>query len=73
MEETEILVFTLISLIENCKEHQLRQITDNTVPRRNTEKLDEAKILKNATKFYKNSHSNASLSSLILNYFNQNH
>jgi hypothetical protein len=69
VEETEMLVFILISFLENCKEEQLKQIM-NVTKFSKLVSLDEAKILKNAVKYYKAFHANTQLSSLILNYFN---
>lgn len=73
MEETEILVFTLISFIENCKEEQLKLITQvdfNTISKVKICGVDEVKILKSTMKYYKTCHSNPSLTNSILNYFN---
>ncbi len=69
MGETEILVFILISLLENCKEEQLKQISNFSKFSKSI-LLDETKILKSAIKNYKACHANTQLSSLILNYFN---
>ena len=68
MEETDILVYTLISLIESCREEQLKKLNDLPLPKHIS--LDETKILKNAMKYYKKTHSNTSLTSFILNYAN---
>lgn len=68
MEETEILVFILISFLESCKDEQLKLVSDPNFT--TLVSIDEAKLLKNAMKNYKGFHSNTQLTNLILNYFN---
>ena len=73
MEETEMLVFTLISFIESCKEEQLKlinQVDFKTIPRIKLLVVDECKILKTTVKYYKSCHSSPSLPTSILNYLN---
>lgn len=82
MGECELLVFTLIGLFESCKEDHLKLLIKNddgvgmqpqSINNANVIKkicLDETKILKKSTKYYKNFHSNLSISNLIINYFN---
>lgn len=66
------MIFTLVSFLENCKEDHLKQLkTMNFLKMNIIQKfqMDEAKILKGAVKYYKNFHSNALTSQLIINYF----
>ena len=72
--ENDLMILTLISFMENCKEDHLMKIKNldifkmtNTIQKFG---LDEAKILKTAAKYYKNLHPNSSTSQLIVNYIN---
>jgi hypothetical protein len=73
MGEFELLVFSIFSLFSYFKDEHLLLLKDSNTLNVNMIKkfyLDEIKILKKATKFYKNFHNNLGLSNLIVNYFN---
>lgn len=73
MTENDLMVFTLVSFFENCKEDHLKQIKSLTVKQISSIQklgLDETKILKTAIKYYKAIHSNTNLPQTIINYFN---
>ena len=73
MEETELLVYALVGFLENCKEDNIKQLKGLSYANMNAAQkfgIDQAKILKTATKHYKILHSNPSMLNLILNYFN---
>ena len=74
MTENDLMIFTLVSFFENCKEDHLKQIKNiNDILKINTVQkfgLDEAKILKTATKYYRNFHSSNNMPELIIKYFN---
>ena len=73
MGEFELLVYTLVSLFACCKDDHLKQIRNYTSLDVNLIKkfyLDEVKLLKKATKYYKIFRNNLSISNLIINYFN---
>ena len=65
MDECDMLVFILISFLENCKEEHIKNPKHKTFLKCG---LDETKILKTALKHYAKHHTN--VSNLILNYFN---
>lgn len=76
MTENDLMIFTLVSFFESCKEDHLKQIknlNDHLKINATIHKfgLDEAKILKTAIKYYKNIHSNTNISQSIINYFNK--
>ena len=74
MGESDLLPFTLLSYLENCREEHLKLLkTFKYTNLRQLQKIgiDESKILKRATKYYKTAHpANTSISNLIQNYFN---
>ena len=74
MGECDLLVFMLMSFLENCKEEHLklfRNFQYSNLKQIQKIGLDESKVLKKATKYYKNLHPvNPSITNLIHNYFN---
>jgi hypothetical protein len=72
VSENDLMICTLVSFFENCKEDHLKQLKNMNFLKINIIQkfgLDEAKILKGAAKYYKNFHSNTLTSQLIINYF----
>ncbi|CAF0876339.1 unnamed protein product [Brachionus calyciflorus] len=74
MGEYEMLVCVLLSFLESCKEEQLKCMKTLQNTEFNSIKskfsLDESKILKRTTKYYRNFHTNPLLCDLIVKYFN---